>query len=172
MSLSASCSFSSQSYQRTHVYDISPCPTHSAFLYHMAGAFRRVNACSVSFVALRCLLSNHTGLTLTCYYLSMRYKALRPALPSFSIPGAPEEHPELRRRVRHHGRRTGAPAHNDTQLVRPQALPVQALLPPGNHAISDMRMPRLCIRHKQRRCPTACNLRKRPVVFVVCGRRV
>ena len=40
-SLCASYSSSSNRMLRSHVYDISPCFSHSAFLPHMAGAFRR-----------------------------------------------------------------------------------------------------------------------------------
>ena len=40
-SLSASCFSSSNRIQRSHVHDISPCLSHSAFLSHTAGTFRR-----------------------------------------------------------------------------------------------------------------------------------
>ena len=41
VSLCAFYSSSSNRIQRTHVHDISPCLSQSAFLSHMAGAFRR-----------------------------------------------------------------------------------------------------------------------------------
>ena len=139
-SLSASCFSSSNRIQRSHVHDISPCLSHSAFLSHTAGTFRQklncfvcrsaspapslfqsyssAHMCMTSLHALSLRLPFSYGWQLPAHHI---YILLVVASPCTSL--------------RHHGQRTGAPPHS-TRSVRPRALLHQAFLPSGGHAIS------------------------------------